>query len=151
MRKIFGMATGVAVAGATLFGAVFAWTATGSDSDSANVGVATAVVTVTPNGAVLGPNNGSAVTVGTVSVAAASGSLPLATYDITGVTIDLVTPGTPTSVPACAITDFTTTSSLATGIAIGITSPVSIATNTGAPEDCQGDLVDYTVNVTAYT
>lgn len=151
MRKIFGMATGVAVAGATLFGAVFAWTATGSDSDSANVGVATAVVTVTPNGAVLGPNNGSAVTVGTVSVAAATGSLPLATYDITSVTIDLVTPGSPGGL-TCVPGNFDGSSSVTLSpVAIGITSPVSIATNTGAPEDCQGDLVDYTVNVTAYT
>jgi len=150
MRKIFGMATGVAVAGATLFGAVFAWTATGSDSDSANVGVATAVVSVTPNGAVLGPNNDVPVTVATVAVSS-TGTLALTSYDITGVTIDSVTSGTPTSVPACAITDFTTTFSLATGIPIGTTSPVSIATDTGAPEDCQGDTVAYTVNVTAHT
>lgn len=146
MRKIFGAATGLALIGATLFGAVYAWSASGSDNDSATVGTVAVTVAVAPNSNVLGPNDNSLVTVGTVTVTN-TGSLAATSYSGT-VTIDSVTAGAPGG-GGCSTTDFTPA-------AIGVTpianpANVQIATNNAAPEDCQGDSVAYTVNITATT
>lgn len=144
MRKIFASAMGLALIGATLFGAVYAWSAGGSDSDSATVGTVSVNVVVTPNAAVLGPDNGIPVNVGSVAVTN-TGSIPAVAFTGT-VSIDSVTqvPGGGT----CVAGHFT--GSPVAGPVNGADN-ILIATNVGAPNDCQGDTVNYTVIVTATT
>lgn len=146
MRKLFASAFGVAAIGATLFGAVYAWSTTVFDSNSATVGIVSVSAVITPNAAFLGPDNGVPVTVGTVAVTN-TGTL-LATAFTGSVTITSLVPTAPTSAPACATTDFTP--SLLAGAVPG-SDTIDIATNVGAPNDCQGDGVNYTVNITATT
>lgn len=144
MRKIFGMATGVAVAGATLFGAVFAWSVSSTSAPStATVGSNAINVLVTPGTNVLGPNDGNAVDVGDITVSNEGD------FALSGYTADIVLGAvTPDVAGSCAATDFTETD-VTPAVSLAIVSDVLIATNTTAPADCQGDSLSYTVNVTA--
>ena len=147
MRKLFAIATGVALVGATLFGAVYAWSATDSDSDSATVGTVSITATLAPIlTAVLGPE-GATTTVAKVGVVS-FGSLPAVSYTGTVVT-GAVTPGLPSSPPACTALHFAGVPIPVTAIAIA--ADVKITVSASAPDDCQGDSVAYTVNITATT
>ncbi len=152
MRKIFASAFGVAVIGATLFGAVYAWTATNTQTGSASVGTASLTVTLVPTANYVGPDNGLPVTVATGSINN-TGNFALT---LTGGSL-VVTSANPS--PICAPSDF---SDPDTGVVITIAGPVpalgtggafnaNIATNVGAPEDCQGDSLGYTVTINATT
>lgn len=146
MRKIFGMATGVAIAGATLFGAVFAWSVSSTSAPStATVGSnAITVAVAADSAALLGPNNDTAVDVGNITVTNAG------SFILSGYTADIVLGTvTPDVAGTCAASDFTETDVLAL-TPISTVSDVMIATDGTAPADCQGDTLSYTVNVTAY-
>lgn len=153
IRSFFAASAFAATVFGSVLGSVYAWTSNANGIDVASVGENSALVfTNSVAAARIGPDGGPAVHVSNVIVQN-TGAFPLQIQGTPTITIYDTDPLLPGG-PSCAPTHFT---GLATDVPSGTFSPggisspafkVKIAANVGAPNDCQGDRVHYTVDVT---
>lgn len=154
-RHLFIGATASAALMASALGSAFAWQAGGSSSASVNVGQNSAHVFLSPTGTYIGPDGAPAAHVAD-GIVQNTGNFALQVVSAS-VVLNLIDPRPPAYGDGpCLISHFTGS---VTDLPAGPFGPppppaisqppfkVKIAANSGAPNDCQGDNVHYTVTV----
>jgi hypothetical protein len=163
MRKIFGGAMAFSMVGAVVLGGVLAWSNSHSYEESVRVGSIGFSLTHEHNGGRIGPNDGQYKPVDDVTVHNTGGDDGFTlTWDTPHVDFeDVHNGGGAVDIANCNISNFagkvdTVAGVLNNGInAVGGGQSghalVQIAVLSGAPDACQGDLVEYRVTINMKT